>query len=83
MDTATQIVHRLFYIGVGKASPNTSKRIIEEVKESINESTKAKNVPENTFLDIYIPLPGETNSRVEIVETHLAPTAFGRFPDLK
>ena len=83
MDTATQIVHRLFYIGVGKASPLTSKKIINDVRDSINESTKSKNVPENTFLDIYIPLLGETNSRVEIVETHLAPTAFGKIPDLK
>ena len=43
MDTTTQIVHRLFYIGVGKASPETSKRITNYESRKSAATSKRQN----------------------------------------
>jgi len=75
-----RIVHRIFYVSVGRARLEKAQEIINMVKDSIKESDANKGVPENTFLDIFIPQWGDVSPRVEMREIEIPHTQFGKLP---
>ena len=75
-----KIVHRIFYISVGKARPDKAREFIELVKDTVRTADANKGIPPNTFVDIFIPVWGDQTSRTEIHEVTIPHTQFGRFP---
>ena len=75
-----KIVHRIFYVSVGKARPEKAQEIIDLVKDNVHSADADKGLPENTFLDIFIPAWGDMPSRTEFHETIIPHTQFGKFP---
>ncbi len=75
-----KIVHRMFYVAVGKARPDKALEIIELVKDNVHTADADKGIPSGTFVDIFIPVWGDQTSRTEFHETTIPHTQFGRFP---
>ena len=75
-----KIVHRIFYVSVGKARPEKALDIIELVRNDVRNADTNKGLPANTFLDIFIPVWGDMPSRTEFHETIIPHTQFGKFP---
>lgn len=75
-----KIVHRIFYISVGKARPEKAQEIIDTLRDGIHSADDDKGIPPNTFLDIFIPVWGDMPSRTEFHETIIPHTQFGKLP---
>ena len=75
-----KIVHRMFYVAVGRARPDTAREFIELVKDNVHTADSNKGIPPNTFVDIFIPVWGDQTSRTEFHEVTIPHTQFGRFP---
>jgi hypothetical protein len=76
-----KIVHRMFYVAVGRARPDKALEIIELVKNNVHEADTNKGIPPSTFVDIFIPVWGDQHtSRTEFHEVTIPHSQFGRFP---
>ena len=75
-----KIVHRIFYVSVGKARPEKALEIIDLVRGNVRTADDNKGIPPSTFVDIFIPVWGEQSSRTEFHETIIPHTQFGKFP---
>lgn len=62
------IVHRIHYINVGNSPTNKAIDIIENYKKDIKELTES-NSHLGHFIDYFVPIRDQNQSRIEIVET--------------
>ena len=75
-----KIVHRIFYVSVGRARPDKAQEIIDLVRDNVHTADTNKGIPPSTFVDIFIPVWGDQTSRTEFHETIIPHTQFGKFP---
>jgi hypothetical protein len=75
-----KIVHRMFYVSVGRSRPEKAQEIIELVRDNVQTADANKGIPPSTFVDIFIPVWGDQTSRTEFHETIIPHTQFGRLP---
>ena len=79
-----RVIHRIFYIGVGKSRLEKAQEIIDSIRKNIKRADAEKGIPVETFLDIYIPIWGENApTRVEFSTVDLLKNQFGKFEKLE